>query len=64
MKNFLTIVLNRFKTVGIDYLMEVIIGSVTEYRRARREGSFDTFRKNTNVHDDNREEKYTKYENL
>lgn len=63
MKNFLTIMLNRFKTVGIDYLMEVIIGSVTEYRRARREGSFDTFRKQPNVTDADRDKKYTDYEN-
>lgn len=55
--------LNRFKTVGIDYLMEVIIGSVTEYRRARREGQFDTFRKEENVADHDREKKYTDYEN-
>lgn len=63
MKNFFTIILNRFKTVGIDYLMEVIVGSVTEYRRARREGQFDTFRKNPNIHDQERDNKYTDYEN-
>lgn len=63
MKNFFIIILNRFKTVGIDYLMEVIIGSVTEYRRARREGSFDTFRKQPNVSDVDRDKQYTDYEN-
>lgn len=62
MKNFLTIILNRFKTVGIDYLMEVLVGSVSEYRRARREGLFDTFRPNPNVTDKDQEDKYTKYE--
>lgn len=63
MKNFLAIVLNRFKTVGIDYLMEVIIGSVTEYRRARREGHFDKFRKQENVSDHDSDDKYTPFEN-
>lgn len=64
MKNFLTIILNRFKTVGIDYLMEVIVGSVTEYRRARREGHFDTFRPTQNVHNKEQEKhNYHDYEN-
>lgn len=54
MKNLLTILLNRLKTVGIDYLFEVLIGTVSEYRRARKEGMFDTFRRNEteNTEDD------------
>lgn len=53
--------MNRIKTVGIDYLGEVVLGAVTEYRRSRREGHFDTFRKKENetTHD---EPKYTPYE--
>lgn len=43
MNNLLKILLNRLKTVGIDYLFEVLIGTVSEYRRARKMGAFDTF---------------------
>lgn len=62
MHPFFKILIHRVSTVGIDYLGEVVLGAVTEYRRSRREGHFDTFRKQENEPNHNQNEEGHSFE--
>jgi len=39
---------NRVQSTLFDSLLDILIGTLQEYRRAREEGHFDTFKKNDN----------------
>lgn len=48
-KSLFKILKNRFSSAFIEFVMDVLIGTITDWRRAKSEGALDLHRRDPNA---------------